>query len=159
MTNPRIEKKLYSKPTVTKLSANEVTRINALNFDIILKHIGGERKVVPVEYVSPNLAYISIRWGQSGIYDLNLTKNVLTARSQKAQRKGKAYWTADDIDAVKRAAFQYLEAKRDKPVSIDEAYLKHMKSMPFRASYRDMEALPEEIEEYPNYSSDHIDEI
>ena len=80
----------------------------SLPFTIVLKHIGGERKTLEVEYVAPNASYLSIRWGQSGIYDLNLLRNVLTARSQKAQARGKAYWSAEDIDAVRKMARDHL---------------------------------------------------
>lgn len=77
-------------------------------FTIVLKHIGGERKTLEVEYVAPNASYLSVRWGQSGIYDLNLLRNVLTARSAKAQARGKAYWAAEDIDAVRKMARDHL---------------------------------------------------
>jgi len=79
-------------------------------FSIILIHIGGERRAVPVEHVANT--YVSIRWGQSGIYDLNLAKNVLTARSQKAQRKGKAHWKAEDINAVRKMVSNYCKQKK-----------------------------------------------
>lgn len=79
-------------------------------FSIVLKHIGGERKTFIVEFVAAT--YVSIRWGQSGIYDLNLAKNCLTARSQKAQRKGKAHWEAEDIHAVRKMVKLYI-AERD----------------------------------------------
>ncbi len=118
-------------------------------FTIVLKHIGGERKVVPVEFISPGLTYLSIRWGQSGIYDLNLGKNVLTARSQKAQRKGKAYWAAEDINAVRKMARDYLDEKRGNPKEeAKEAYKKHVESMPKAKPWCDS------IEPYPSYKGD-----
>lgn len=100
-------------------------------FDIVLRHVGGELKTVAVEHVSPNLTYVSIRWGQSGVYDLNLRDNKLTARSQKAQRKGKPHWSAQDIDAVRKAARAYLDEKRGNPHSKSKAAFKrHVENMP-----------------------------
>lgn len=70
-------------------------------FTITLVHEWSrEERVLPVETVTRT--YVSIRWGQSGTYDLNLAKNTLIARSQKAQRKGKPLWHAKDIDEVRR---------------------------------------------------------
>jgi hypothetical protein len=79
-------------------------------FSIVLVHVGGDRRSVPVEHIANT--YVSVRWGQSGIYDLNLAKNVLTARSQKAQRKGKAHWKAEDIHAVRKMVEHYFREKR-----------------------------------------------
>lgn len=102
-----------------------------MSFDIVLRHVGGELKTVSVEHVSPSLTYVSIRWGQSGVYDLNLGANKLTARSQKAQRKGKAHWAANDIEAVRKAAREYLDAKRGNPHSKSKAAFKrHVENMP-----------------------------
>ncbi len=102
-----------------------------MSFRIVLKHIGGERKTVEVEYVPPSGTYLSIRWGQSGIYDLNLAKNVLTARSQKAQRKGKAHWSAEDINAVRKMPAEYLAEKAGRPkAEADAAYERHVANMP-----------------------------
>ena len=103
-------------------------------FTIVLKHIGGERKVMEVEYVAPNASYLCIRWGQSGIYDLNLLRNTLTARSQKAQRKGKAHWQAEDIDAVRKMVRDYLQEKAGNPKTQTElAFERHAQTMPRRA--------------------------
>lgn len=80
-------------------------------FAVVLVHImNRERVTMPVEHIANT--YISIRWGQSGIYDLNLKDNKLTARSQKAQRKGKALWQAEDIAAVRHMTAKYLAVKR-----------------------------------------------
>ncbi len=62
-----------------------------------------ETCAVPIEYVCRT--YIAVRWGQSGIYDLNLRDNVLTARSGGARRKGGnqiKWWMASDIEAIRR---------------------------------------------------------
>jgi hypothetical protein len=108
-------------------------------FNIVLKHVNGERKTVPVEYVTPNLSYLTIRWDLAGIYDLNLAVNVLTPRSAPGQAKGKAkwykkdkpQWKAEDIAAVRKMASDYLHAKRGNPQAETEAAIKrHVESMP-----------------------------
>ena len=90
-----------------------------------LVHIGGERKHVPIELITDT--YIAIRWGQSGIYDLNLKSNVLTARSQKAQRKGKPHWSAYDIDAVRQMV---KDCRHPKTENVIEVMKRHQESMP-----------------------------
>jgi hypothetical protein len=132
-----------------------------VSFNIVLKHVGGERKTLPVEYVAPTLSYLSIRWGQSGVYDLNLATNVLRARSAKAQRKGKPHWTAEDIDAVRKMARNYLDEKRGNPHSeAKAAYKRHVENMPNpRIGHRApvVDALAEAMEHYepfPQYTGD-----
>jgi hypothetical protein len=81
-------------------------------FTIVLVHQwSSEERTVPVETVTRT--YVSVRWGQSGTYDLNLARNTLTARSQKAQRKGKPLWHAKDIDEVRRKATIHMNGGVD----------------------------------------------
>jgi hypothetical protein len=86
-----------------------------------------ERKTLPVETIAKT--YVAVRWGQSGIYDLNLAKNVLTARSVKAQRKGRCHWQAVDIQAVRDMVRIHLE-KQDIKEMVREQRLAHEASMP-----------------------------
>jgi hypothetical protein len=97
-------------------------------FDVTLRHLGGELKTLPVEYVTKT--YISLRWGQSGIYDLNLAKNTLTARSQKAQRKGKAHWMAENIHKVRCDVRDYFKSLDNTGTDAAQLALRHMESMP-----------------------------
>ena len=140
-----------------------------MSFDIVLKHIGGERKTVPVEYVSPNLTYLTVRWDLAGLYDLNLTVNVLTPRSAPGQAKGKAkwykkdkpQWKAEDIAAVRKMASDYLKAKRGNPQDeTAKAMKRHEETMPGRAAIagvlaRDL-ANPwiGDYEPFPKYTGD-----
>lgn len=103
-----------------------------MTFEITLKHIGGDIRTLTVQYVAPSLTYLSLRWGQSGIYDLNLAKNVLTARSQKAQRKGKTHWCALDIGLVRKLAANYIREQNGGKAKeeIDKSIKKHQESMP-----------------------------
>jgi hypothetical protein len=99
------------------------------SFDIVLKHVGGERRTVPVEYVAST--FVAIRWGQSGIYDLNLAVNTLTARSLKARRKGKAHWQAEDIEAVRKMVRDYLAERAGDPTGERQlAFEHHVSNMP-----------------------------
>jgi hypothetical protein len=116
-----------------------------MTFSIVLKHINGERKTVPVEYVSPNLTYLTIRWDLAGLYDLNLTVNVLTPRSAPGQSKGKAkwykkdkpQWKAEDLATLRKMASDYLKAKRGNPADETAAAVKrHVESMPEQTNPR-----------------------
>lgn len=99
-------------------------------FEIVLvHHWTREERTVPVETVTRT--YVSIRWGQSGTYDLNLAKNTLTARSQKAQRKGKPLWQAADIDFVRRKVAIYM-AGIDKDADTLARMKLHEANMPGR---------------------------
>lgn len=132
-----------------------------MSFSIVLRHVGGERKTVPVEYVSPNLAYLTIRWELAGLYDLNLAVNVLTACSAQAQTKGKAkwykkskpQWRAEDISAVRKMAHDYVHAKRGNTAAEREAaYKKHVENMPNPRIEDDSEMA--EIIPFPRYAGD-----
>jgi hypothetical protein len=100
---------------------------------IDLRHVGGEVKTLPIEHIAANGSYLSIRWGQSGIYDLNLRRNVLTARSQKAQRKGSPLWSAPNIDEVRTAIAAYLKEKADaERKNLAKSIVRHAETMPGR---------------------------
>lgn len=89
-------------------------------FVVVLKHPNGDHRIVPVEYVAPNGSYITIRWGQSGLYDLNLLKNVLSPRSAEQQstsrgkakwyRKDRPQWQAEDIEKVREMVKERIGA-------------------------------------------------
>ena len=86
-----------------------------------------ERKTLPVESIANT--YVSIRWGQSGIYDLNLAKNILTARSTKAQRKGRCHWQAVNIAAVRAMVHEHIN-RNDTKAEISKQLLVHVATMP-----------------------------
>jgi hypothetical protein len=103
---------------------------------IVLVHVTtGERRVVYVESVART--YLSIRWGQAGIYDLNLAANVLTPRSCQTQAKGKAkwykkdkpLWKAEDIHAVRKMVEVEMRGE-DLAELTRVAMAKHEASMP-----------------------------
>lgn len=108
-------------------------------FVVVLKHPNEERRIVPVEYVAPNGSYITIRWGQSGLYDLNLLKNVLSPRSAEQQstsrgkakwyRKDRPLWQAEDIEKVRKMVRERLDAEMGRE-EIDAAKVRHEASMP-----------------------------
>ena len=78
--------------------------IAVIGSTISIVHSGTrETRAVPVEFVCRS--YVTVRWGQSGVYDLNLADNVLTARSAASRRKGgieMRAWSACDIEGVRR---------------------------------------------------------
>lgn len=94
--------------------------------EVELIHPGGECKILPVETI--NRASISIRWGMSGIYDINLRLNVMRARSLKARRKGRCDWKVKNIDKLRLDVEAYFNAsERD---SKEQTYDKHDETMP-----------------------------
>ena len=130
-------------------------------FSIVLKHPGGERKTVSVEYVAPNLSYVTIRWDLAGIYDLNLKVNVLTPRNVESQPKGKAkwykkdkpLWKAEDIAAVRKAASDWMKAKQGNPkAEVEKAIKRHVETMP-SVEHDLIDALVP----YPSYTGDDPD--
>lgn len=82
-----------------------------------------------VEVIVITKTYISIRWGQSGIYDLNLLKNVLTARNVKARNRAWCMWTAVDIVGIREKVKVYLAKQNIKEIVADER-ARHDASMP-----------------------------
>ncbi len=101
-------------------------------FTVSLTHIWTkETRQFEVETVAAT--YVSIRWGQSGVYDLNLLRNVLTARSQKAQRKAKPLWSATDIIKVRADVTRYLAERENRHKQVldrDRAIARHAETMP-----------------------------
>ena len=91
-----------------------------------------EIKVFDAETITKT--YVSIRWGQSGTYDLNLAANVLTARSQKAQRKGeRPLWVCSNIEALRGDVAEHFakkETRHGEALDTRRAHAKHIGSMP-----------------------------
>ena len=86
---------------------------------VVLVH-GGTRETrsVPIEYICRT--YLSVRWGMSGIYDLNLRDNVLTARSAKSRNKGGSamkWWRAEGITGIRERVRIFCDGE-DKRESI-----------------------------------------
>ena len=94
------------------------------------------KETVSLEVETVTASYVALRWPLQGVYDLNLSKNVLTARSLKAQRKGKPLWIASDIDAVRKMVIDYLKELEGnrvqymKPLDVREAVKRHADTMP-----------------------------
>jgi len=99
-------------------------RVEGLTVELL--HPNGERRTFPVEAIASS--YVSIRWGMSGVYDLNLKSNVLTARSSSAQRKGKCLWRAADIVEVHAMVIRYFDKER---IARQAEITRHAVSMPF----------------------------
>ena len=85
-----------------------------------------ETQDVPVESVERES--IVLRWGMSGLYDLDLRANTIRARSAGARRKGPCLWQAKDIEKVRAVWREKFKQKED-----DECKArmeKHAASMP-----------------------------
>jgi hypothetical protein len=86
-----------------------------MNTDIThieLIHPNGERQTLPVELITKT--YISVRWGMNGTYDLNLLKNVLTARSAKTRRRNKCLWRYVNIVALRERVNIHFDKEYEK---------------------------------------------
>ncbi len=95
---------------------------------VTVRHpFNGEEQVLPVERVTRNV--VTLRWGQSGLYDLDLRTNTITARSIAARRKGKCLWCAVYIDNVRVEAMLHVEGE-DKRRQMERDIERHQASMP-----------------------------
>lgn len=98
---------------------------------LLLKHVGGTQETMPIETILPHS--VSIRWRQSGIYDLNLANNILIARSTKARIKGKGqahWWSALDIEQVRHWVWEHFNPVADL-TERERMYQKHVANMPY----------------------------
>lgn len=86
-----------------------------------------ERKTLPVVLITRKI--VSIQWGLSGVYDLNLKENRLTARNVASRRKGPCHWMAVDIVAVRAAVIVYCD-KEDIQSVVRRQSEVHNASMP-----------------------------
>lgn len=94
--------------------------------EIELVHPGGEVKTLPIETIDQKK--VSIRWGMSGVYDIDLVNNTVTARSVAARRKGMCYWKVRDIDALRKLVSDYFNLHRQTELGFNMD--KHAMTMP-----------------------------
>lgn len=96
-------------------------------FSVEIEHLfNKERRTFPVEFVAHT--YVAIRWGMNGVYDINLAKNSVMARSVKAQRRGRCHWRVVDIDALRANVRAYFDDSAKHEAS--EALERHARTMP-----------------------------
>lgn len=108
---------------MSRLTFEDRGPIDGMSVELV--HPCGERKTLPVEGIVETL--VTVRWGMSGFYDLNLKSNTLTARSVTAQRRGPCLWVAADIGAVRAMVKAYFDRERERGKA---ALLRHRLSMP-----------------------------
>lgn len=101
---------------------------NPPDWTIVVYHpFNHEQKAVPVETITRT--YISIRWGQSGLYDLNLKDNILTSRSAAARRRAPCLWKALEIEVIREKVKIHF-AKQDIKAIVKVDTVKHNATMP-----------------------------
>jgi hypothetical protein len=86
-------------------------------------------EIKDVDVIAVMKTYVSIKWPMSGIYDLNLARNILTARSIKARNKGRCLWQAEDIAKVRTDVENHLR-KFDLKALVNEQRAVHDANMP-----------------------------
>lgn len=96
--------------------------------DVALIHPCGETRILPVESIQRS--YITIRWGMSGHYDIDLRTNVMRAHSVKARRRNPCLWRASDIESVRSYVREQFRDITEEERT--ESYTKHAANMPFR---------------------------
>jgi hypothetical protein len=96
--------------------------------EIELIHPGGERRWLPIEAIHAN--YVTIRWGMSGHYDIDLRTNTMRAHSLAARRKNPlCLWKAVDLASVKALVREHF---RDTTEEERKAlYDRHHQQMPY----------------------------
>jgi hypothetical protein len=115
--------------------------VNVRGLSVEFVHPNGERRTLPVEAIAPT--YVSVRWGMSGFYDLNLKVNKLTARSgrglpKQPRKKAPCLWTAADIMAVREMVNSYYDreaATRKAEITRHAASMPHATEHPAIVSY------------------------
>ena len=85
-----------------------------------------ERRFLPIETVTKN--GVSVRWGQSGIYDIFLTGDIV-ARSLKTRLRAPCIWKAVDVEELK--AFVHEKMNPGIKAENENRYDAHTKSMPY----------------------------
>ena len=111
--------------------------IKQVGYDLYVEivHPGGERKELLVEAIHQN--FITVRWGQSGVYDIftecfrKVPANTMIARNIAARRKGPCLWKAVDIESVRKAIYEHFHPKEKE--TLEEQYKRHHENMPGRA--------------------------
>jgi len=88
---------------------------------------GGHLKTVPIEGIHET--FISVRWGQSGTYDIDLKTNIMKARSVAARRKGVCYWKVVNIESVRFAVREHFNPNAK--IEAEKRFKKHHTNMPY----------------------------
>jgi len=91
-------------------------------------HVWGDKKTVPIETIERKS--ISIRWGLSGVYDIDLKTGEMRARSAKARRKGPCHWKAADIESLRQLSDEYFNPGIEKQQEI--RFQDHIDTMPLK---------------------------
>jgi len=82
---------------------------------------------LPIESIDQK--YISVRWGQSGTYDIELKEGTMRARSAKARRKGFCIWKVVDVRSLRKFVFNHFYP--DAEAEAQKRFEAHLTSMPF----------------------------
>lgn len=93
---------------------------------LTLIHPGGESKEVETESISHT--YVSIRWGQSGLYNIMLKTNEMVACNLKVRRRAQCLWKVVDIEKLRSEVKTHFDGA--KSAQLDISFNVHNNSMP-----------------------------
>lgn len=77
-----------------------------------------------------NRGCIFVRWGMSGMYEVNLINNYIRACSVGARRRNPSAmkaWRIVDIEVLRKAVWDYYHPK-------DDSFERHANNMPYRGN-------------------------
>lgn len=97
---------------------------------VTVEHVGTkERHVLPVE--SFNRGCIFVRWGLSGMYEVNIVNNYIRSCNESARRRNgpsaMKVWRIVDIEVLRKAVWDYYHPK-------DDSFERHTNNMPYKGS-------------------------
>lgn len=99
------------------------------NLEITLAHPNGETRLVPVESILRQGRTLVVRWGQAGLYELDLDFNRLQALSAAARRKHPLnMWKAEDIALVRKTVRNILNRNTNGEAQLSD--MRHAETMP-----------------------------
>lgn len=81
---------------------------------------------LPIETISATL--LTVRWGQAGVYEVDLRTNKIRSKSVAARRKHPhCPWTVVDIESVRKRVREHLTPNRKEQ---QESFKRHVQGMP-----------------------------
>ena len=95
--------------------------------NIEIMHPCGERRIFLIESIHRNC--VTIRWGMSGLYEIDLKTGKMRAKNIKSRRKGDCLWFATNIEVIRNIVQEYFNPKIK--TEVNTMYNNHLSTMPY----------------------------